>query len=332
MAFWSFCPLVSEDIEHVNNYMKKSVVSRKQTLTNISQDLIDSGGKRLRSGFLILAAHLGEYNRDDILPFAAAVELIHTATLVHDDIIDESSYRRNNQTIHEKWGRDMAIYTGDYLFTKSFAMLSDKDVPENNYLNKVAHAMQSICEGEIDQYEQKYKIQNVYDYLKRIHRKSAVLFALSSGVGAQQAGCSNKIIRHASTFALHYGVAFQIYDDLLDYTDTELNIGKPIGNDIKEGNYTLPIIYALEDPTYGDSIQNLLLKKDAITDAEIQTVIQYVNKTDAINQSTKLAFKFLYKAESRLNRLPNKPCVPYFRQILYDLFPSYPELKHTIKL
>lgn len=332
MAFWSFCPLVSNDIKDLDDYMKSAVVSRKQTLTDISHDLIDRGGKRLRPGFLILAAHLGKYNKDKILPFAAAIELIHTATLVHDDIIDESSYRRNSKTIHEKWGRDMAIYTGDYLFTRSFSILSSKKVSKNTYLNKVALAMQSICEGEIDQYEQKYKIQTVYDYLKRIHRKSAVLFALSTAIGAQEARCSAKVIRYVTLFALYYGVAFQICDDLLDYTETESNIGKPIGNDIKEGNYTLPLIYALEDSTYGDSIKNLLEKKDSITNEEVQTVIEYVNKTDAINQAKGLAFKFLYKAEVQLDLLPDKASVTYFRQLLYELFPSYTELKHTIKL
>lgn len=332
MAFWDFCPLVSDDIGYLDDYMKKAVVSRKQTLTDICHDLIDSGGKRLRPGFLILAAHLGEYNRDKILPFAASIELIHTATLVHDDIIDESSYRRGDQTVHEKWGRDMAIYTGDYLFTRSFSLLSSKEVSNNTYLNKVALAMQSICEGEIDQYEQKYKIQTVYDYLKRIHRKSAVLFALSAAIGAEEAHCPAKVTRYITLFSLYYGVAFQIYDDLLDYTDTQANIGKPIGNDIKEGNYTLPLIYAFDDPTYGESIKALLLKGDGITDDEVQTVIEYVNKTDATGQAKELAFKFLYKADVQLDLLPNKPSVSYFRQILHGLFPDYTDLKHTIKL
>ncbi len=332
MSFWSFCPLVDDDMEYLNEYMKKAVVSRKETLTEISQDLIDRGGKRLRPGFLMLAAHLGDYDRDKILPFAASVELIHTATLVHDDIIDESSYRRNEKTIHKKWGRDMAIYTGDYLFTRAFSILSSKEVAGNPHLNKVALAMQSICEGEIDQYEQKYEIQTVYDYLKRIHRKSAVLFALSSSVGAREAGCSNKIIRYVTLFSLYYGVAFQIYDDLLDYTDTQANIGKPIGNDIKEGNYTLPLIYSLDDPNYGDSIAKLLLKKDQITDDEIQTVIEYVNSTNAREQARDLAFKFVYKADAQLDLLPDLPSTSYFRQILHGLFPDYTKHKHTIKL
>ena len=332
MEFWDFCPLVSTDINYLNDYMKKAVVSRKETLTKISHDLIDSGGKRLRPGFLILAAHLGEYDRERIIPFAASIELIHTATLVHDDIIDESSYRRNQETIHEKWGRDMAIYTGDYLFTRAFSILSDKDVSKNSYLNKVALAMQSICEGEIDQYEQKYKIQSVFDYLKRIYRKSAVLFALSAAIGAQESACTDQEIRYVGLFALYYGVAFQIFDDLLDYTETELSIGKPIGNDIKEGNYTLPLIYALEDETYGDSIQAFLLKKDLISGAEVQTVIESVSNTNALKEAKDLAFKFLYKAEAQLDLLGDKPSVPYFRHILYELFPDYKDLKHTIKL
>lgn len=323
MKFWNFCPLVSADIEEVDNYMKEAVKSRKQVLTDISHDLIESGGKRLRPGFLILAAQLGKYNRDKILPYAAAIELIHTATLVHDDIIDESPYRRNKESTHQKWGRDMAIYTGDYLFTKAFSLLSNKDKSNFSHLNHVARAMQSICEGEIDQYEQKYKIQTVFDYLKRIQRKSALLFAMSTTIGAQEAGCSKKVSKAIGLYGLYFGVAFQIYDDLLDYTETHTNIGKPIGNDIREGNYTLPLLYALNDPVYSDPIKELLAKKDKISEAEVKNIISYVNKTESINQSMQLAYKFIGKAEKQLSIIPNKnDVIPYFQQLLYKLFPK----------
>lgn len=321
MKFWDFCPLVSSDIEKLDDYMKDAVKSRKQILTDISHDLIESGGKRLRPGFLILAAQLGKYNEENILPYAAAIELIHTATLVHDDIIDESSYRRNKKSIHSKWGRDMAIYTGDYLFTKAFSLLSNKDNSNLSHLNHVARAMQSICEGEIDQYEQKYKIQTVFDYLKRIQRKSALLFAMSTTIGAQESGCSRKISKAIGFYGLYFGVAFQIYDDLLDYTDTATNIGKPIGNDIQEGNYTLPLLYALKDPTYGNAIKDLLSKKEKATAEDIKAIISYVNSTDAIHQSTELAYKFIEKAKVQLDTLPNKPAVIYFHKLLNNLFP-----------
>ena len=260
MGLWQAYPEIQNELIKVENYMKEAIPSRKKLLTDICLELIEAGGKRLRPAFVILGAKFGNYDESKIIPLAASMELLHTATLVHDDIIDDSKLRRGRVTVQEKWGEDMAVYVGDYLFTKAFTILSDKMHYE--HLNKIAHGFKTICEGEIDQYEIKYNMDvTVLDYLKRIYRKTAVLFIMSILTGAYESKCKRETLNTLGKFAAYFGMAFQIYDDLLDYVSSEEIEGKPIGNDIRQGIYTLPLLYALEDKKVCPQIKNLLYKK-----------------------------------------------------------------------
>ncbi|MHC1748378.1 MAG: polyprenyl synthetase family protein [Cellulosilyticaceae bacterium] len=314
MSFWAFYPPILTELDKVEQCMLEAVSSRKPLLNDICTGLITRGGKRLRPGFTILAASLGKYDSEKVVAYAASLELIHTATLVHDDIIDESPLRRGAETTYAKWGKDMAVYTGDFLFTKAFSLLATYDA-DNNYLRGLAKAMQAICEGEVDQYEQKYHIPTVFDYLKRVERKSAILFSMACGMGADSAKCNKRQIKAISLFGTFYGIAFQIRDDLIDYMDTSSIVGKPIGSDIREGNFTLPILFALQDPTYGPKIETLLQAHEAITDDDIAKVIEYVTYTDALIKTRALAVKFLDKARSQLSFFPKKDVVKVYETL-----------------
>lgn len=304
MSFWSPYPEIGKELALVEEYIEKQLPSRKKLLTDISLDLMHAGGKRLRPAFLILSAKFGRYNREKIIPLAAAIEILHAATLVHDDIIDDAALRRGKETVQAKWGQDMAVYTGDYLFTKAFMILSNKT--SFQYLHWIARAVKSICEGEVDQYEIKYRKDiTVLEYLKRIYRKTAVLFAMSTVIGAQESRCSKQIVKALGSFGSWYGMAFQIRDDILDYTSTERKEGKPIGNDIKQGIYTLPLLYALKDPVYGQKLHQLLDQKGHITEESIQEIIELVRKTDALVETKHLADTFIRKAYTMIERLPN---------------------------
>lgn len=295
MNYWEHYPALHDELREVEHYMRGSVRSKKKLLTDISLDLIDAGGKRLRPALLILAAKCGKrYSRDIIIPLAAAIELIHTATLVHDDIIDESKFRRGKASIQHKWGKDMAVYVGDYLLSKSFCILSDRTSLDR--LQYVSRTVKAICEGEISQYESRYKKITTYDYIKRIYRKTALLFALSLSAGATEGRCSKKVSRALINFGIQYGVAFQIYDDLLDYTSSEAIIGKPIGNDIRQGYYTLPLLEACKDKVYGEAINELLEHGESITDEELEKIFEWVRQTNAIEKTKALSKRYITKA------------------------------------
>jgi len=314
MGLWQGYPEIHKELIKVENYMKEVIPSRKKILTDICLELIEAGGKRLRPAFVIIGAKFGRFDEIKIIPLAASMELLHTATLVHDDIIDDSELRRGRVTVQAKWGEDMAVYVGDYLFTKAFTILSDKMHYE--YLNRIAHAFKTICEGEIDQYEIKYNMDvSVTDYLKRIYRKTAVLFVMSILTGAYEGKCKRSTPHALGKFASFYGMAFQVYDDLLDYLSSEEIEGKPIGNDIRQGIYTLPLLYALKDQKTGPEIKKFLSKKADISNEEIQQVIQLVKETRALDLTRELKEKFVKKALSALDNLSDSD----YKNICIDL-------------
>ncbi|HOQ16667.1 MAG TPA: polyprenyl synthetase family protein [Defluviitaleaceae bacterium] len=314
MGLWQGYPEIHKELIKVENYMKEVIPSRKKILTDICLELIEAGGKRLRPAFVIIGAKFGRFDEIKIIPLAASMELLHTATLVHDDIIDDSELRRGRVTVQAKWGEDMAVYVGDYLFTKAFTILSDKMHYE--YLNRIAHAFKTICEGEIDQYEIKYNMDvSVTDYLKRIYRKTAVLFVMSILTGAYEGKCKRSTIHALGKFASFFGMAFQVYDDLLDYLSSEEIEGKPIGNDIRQGIYTLPLLYALKDQKTGPEIKKFLSKKADISNEEIQQVIQLVKETRALDLTRELKEKFVKKALSALDNLSDSD----YKNICIDL-------------
>lgn len=319
MNYWSNYPEIEQELLAVEEYMRHNVVSKKKVLTDISLDLINSGGKRIRPAFLILAAKLGKkYDERVIIPLAAAVELIHTATLVHDDIIDEAKFRRGKESVQNKWGKDMAVYVGDYLLSQAFCILSDRTSIDK--LKYVSRTVRAICEGEISQYESMYKMISTYDYIKRICRKTALLFSLSFSAGAKESKCSRDVGKALVNYGINYGIAFQMYDDLLDYTSNENIIGKPIGNDVRQGYYTLPLILASQDPEYGQQIKQLLdLRKD-ITDEQLQQLFSTVKKTKAINKTKELSMRFINKAELNLDIIGNNDVTDILRDILYKLY------------
>ncbi|NLT18265.1 MAG: polyprenyl synthetase family protein, partial [Clostridiales bacterium] len=241
---WSKFPVINEELTAFEEYLETVLVSRSEFLTNASKDAVLSGGKRLRPAFTILAALHGDYDRKRVFPAAASVEILHAATLVHDDIIDNAKTRRGKETLSEKHNTNLAVYTGDYLLTKSLKLLIKTGLkPEK--LDVLARAITLLCEGEVDQYLNKYSVSSVYNYLKRILGKTGVLFSASMALGAKIANLSDEVARYFSRFGLSFGAAFQIRDDLLDILSDPSKEGKPVLNDLKEGIATLPVIMAV---------------------------------------------------------------------------------------
>lgn len=299
-TFWEKYPDIEKDLEIVKDIMLKNVKCSEKNIETALEKLIDSGGKMLRPAFLLLASRFGENNSDKIYNLGAVVEMLHMATLVHDDIIDDAPLRRGSETIQSTYGKNYAVFMGDYLFSKCFMLVSDRTSVEN--LKMVSKVIARICIGEIEQFSHKFsKNVSINKYLKRIAAKTAALFSLSFYIGASESGCSEKFCKSIGKVGYNIGMAFQIIDDILDFNSTELIIGKPVGNDLKEGIFTLPLIYALQKDN--KELSDILIT-ESYSDNDIKRIIGIVNNSGGIEMSRGLAKKYTEKAFKQLSILP----------------------------
>lgn len=302
-AFWKEYPDIENDLMKVKNIMLENVRCTEKNIEAALVDLINSGGKMLRPAFLILASKFGEGSSDSdkIYNLGAIMEMLHMATLIHDDIIDDAPLRRGDETIQSKYGKNYAVFMGDFLFSKCFMLVSDGTSLEN--LKKISKVIARICIGEIEQFSYKFSRNvSVNKYLKRIAAKTAALFSLSFYIGASESGCSEKFCKNISKVGYNLGMAFQIIDDILDFNSNELIIGKPVGNDIKEGIFTLPIIYSLKNDN--GELEKILAKQSYSND-DIKRIIEIVNSCGGIELARELAKKYTDKAFKHLMLLPD---------------------------
>lgn len=298
--FWNEYPVMKSDLEEVTRIMKKSIKCKEKLVENAILELINSGGKLLRPAFLIIAARFGNFKEEEIYPLAAVLEMLHMATLVHDDIIDNSELRRGTETIQAKYGKGYAVYIGDFLFTRCFKILSEHSTLKG--INVDSNVMSRICMGEIEQFSSKYnKKVSVRRYLKRISSKTAELFSLSFYSGAMGSGCDDKLCKRLSNIGHDIGMAFQIIDDILDYTSDETALGKSVGNDIKQGIYTLPLIYVLEKKNQRLSD---ILDKNTLDERDLREINDIVRDSGGIEKARELAEKYTNRAFKLIGTLP----------------------------
>lgn len=298
--FWDEYPTIKNDLNYVVKIMEKNVRCKDKVIENSILDLIYSGGKLLRPAFVLISSRFGEENREKACSLAAVIEMLHMATLVHDDIIDDSKLRRGNETIQSKYGKDYAVYIGDFLFGVCFKLLS-----ENSSLKQInidSNSMARICLGEVNQLNSRFNMNlSVKSYLNRISAKTAELFSLSFYTGASMANCSEKLSRQLWQIGHNIGMAFQIIDDVLDYSSNNAVLGKSTANDLKQGIFTLPIIYTL---AADKNAFNGLLEKPYFSDQDINSIINIVKSTGSIYECNKLASKYSNKAFNLIKKLP----------------------------
>ena len=308
---WSKYPIINEELTAFEEYLETVLVSRSKFLTNASKDAVLSGGKRLRPAFTIIAALHGKYDREKVFPAAASVEILHAATLVHDDIIDNAKTRRGKETLSEKHNTNLAVYTGDYLLTKSLKLLIKTGLkPEK--LDVLARAITLLCEGEVDQYLNKYSVSSVYNYLKRILGKTGVLFSASLVLGAKTANLSDDIARHFGRFGLSFGAAFQIRDDLLDIFSDSTKEGKPVLNDLKEGIATLPVIMAVKNNP------NILKEVNVFFDGhgDINSILKSIKSSGGVRDTEKLKDRYKEKCRLYIEKIPYTPYTDAMSEIV----------------
>lgn len=315
----SHYPEIEKELVLLEEFIQKNIRSRNRLLNEAVSSIVKSGGKRLRPAFVILASQFGKYNRKKVIPAAAAIEILHTATLIHDDVVDRTKFRRGQVTISEKFGVDMAVYVGDYLYTKAVLLLAG-NVPEKR-LSILAKGIKAICEGEVDQYQHKYSIDtSVYTYLKRIGRKTAVLFSAACALGAYIAKCPQEVSRSLVKLGLYYGMAFQIKDDINNYTKAQYEEDKPVGNDILEGIITLPVILGLKlKPELREPLKNFLDKKGNVTEDEAARVVQLIKESGGVEESRVFLNKYVEKALKEIQNLPDNEYKKAFERIIKAL-------------
>lgn len=269
-------------------------------MNQASLHLLQAGGKRIRPVFVLLSAKFGEYDIDSVKNAAVALELIHMASLVHDDVIDDAELRRGKPTIKSQWDNRIAMYTGDYIFARGLEYMTNIKNPEAHQI--LSHTIVELCKGEIAQIKDKYRCdQNLRDYLLRIKRKTALLIAVSCQLGAIASGAPEEVHRRLFRFGYHVGMSYQITDDILDLTASEEELGKPAGSDLWQGNITLPVLYAMEDPALRSEIERV----SENTSAEaMKKVIAAILASDAIERSHRVSRMYLDKALEDLEHLP----------------------------
>ena len=272
-------------------------------INQLGHYIINSGGKRMRPALAVLSARACGYQGEDYANLATIIEFIHTATLLHDDVVDGSDMRRGKETANTLWGNEASVLVGDFLYTRSFEMMVEM---ESMPLMKIlSHTTNVIAEGEVLQ------LLNCNDpdtseaaYLEVIHHKTAKLFEAAGRLGAVISQSSDDIEQAMADYAMHLGSAFQLVDDLLDYSESSETIGKNIGDDLAEGKPTLPLIYAMQ---HGNDAQKQVIRH-AIEHGErdrIDEVITIIQDTGAIDYTSKAALKEAEQAKLALAILPN---------------------------
>ncbi|OEF97299.1 heptaprenyl diphosphate synthase [Vulcanibacillus modesticaldus] len=290
------------DIKEIEKEISMTIATDQKVLHQASHQLFKAGGKRIRPVFVLLAGHFGNYQFDKLKKVAAALEIIHMATLVHDDVIDDADKRRGKLTVKAQWDNKVAMYTGDYLLAKFLQLITELENPEiHKILSKI---LVSIVEGEIDQIKDFNNWeQSLKQYLRRIKRKTAILLAVSTQLGAIASDAETKVVRYLYQYGYNVGMAFQIIDDVLDYTGTTAQLGKPAGSDLSQGNITLPALYAVHCSDERDQLLELI-KNDQISE-KIDQVVACIKRSDGIEYSKRLAQRYIIKAQEALEKLPN---------------------------
>lgn len=294
---------LSNDLTSVRDRMKGVIKDSNKFFEEALYPLVDGGGKMLRPAMVILSSEFGKSEKEKIINLAAAIEVLHLATLVHDDIVDESPTRRNQETIQSKFGKNYAVYTGDYLLSKALIMISDYDYTREN-LKNISSAVAKICSGEILQYNSRYSVDlSLKNYLRIISGKTATLFAISLYAGARESDCDERLCKNLARAGYNIGMAFQIQDDLLDYNGDSNELGKSANTDIVSGYYTLPLILsAANDPTklIDKAMEGVMSGSKSASD-----VVDIISKLGGIDGARSIANRYANKALKNINKLPD---------------------------
>lgn len=295
--------LVSDDFDAVNRLIIDKIQSQVGLIDDLSTHIVKSGGKRLRPLLVLLASRACGYFGDKHIALAAMVEFFHTATLLHDDVVDESTLRRGQETANEIWGSKASILVGDYLFTQSVELMVGAD--NWNVVRLMSGTSHQISCGEVKQLVNRHNpYVTIEEYLDVIQSKTALLFAASAAIGALLGECDSSVEEAMYDYGLHLGNAFQLIDDALDYCSDAQTIGKNIGDDLADGKATMPLLCVLQQGTEQEKqlIVNSL-KEGSLT--HLEQILTAIEANNAIQFTHDFAAKEIDKALSAVQILPD---------------------------
>lgn len=292
--------VIKSDLEVLEQGLQEAVTSTNELVTEVGLHIVTSGGKRIRPALCLLSAHGGRsFDLAHVLPLAEALELIHTASLVHDDVIDEADTRRGTATANARWNNQVAILSGDYIFARAFTLIAEEGY-DAHVSKRLATLVCNLSVGEIIQDNAIYQAsRGMDDYYERIQKKTADFLEICCELGAMVGGMDKEEVAKLGEYGHCIGMAFQITDDLLDIEQTTEKIGKPAGNDIRQGIVTLPVIRALEVSPDAKELESIVTDMD-MTDEMVERALAIVKATDGVDFAKDKADAYLARARAAL--------------------------------
>jgi octaprenyl-diphosphate synthase len=313
MNLFEIQSVIAEDMESVNELIRRRLHSEVVLINQLGQYIINGGGKRLRPLLVLLAARACGYQGSEHITLAAIVEFIHTATLLHDDVVDASDLRRGRETANALWGNGASVLVGDFLYSRAFEMMVE--INRMPVMDILSHTTNIIAEGEVLQ------LLNCHDssttetrYMAVIQSKTAKLFEAASQLGAVLGGMDSQLQASMAAYGMHLGTAFQLIDDVLDYRSSSKEMGKNVGDDLSEGKPTLPLIYAMNK---GNGEQAKIIRQAIESGGldQLGAVLGAIESTGAITYTEELAQREADNAIVKLVDLPDSQ----FKQALFWL-------------
>ncbi len=298
---------IRADLNQVEATLRNLTESPNKIITEIGEYLFQRAGKRLRPALLMLCSKLFGYKGEEHILLSALVETIHTASLIHDDIIDNSETRRGQDTVHTRWGPNITVLLGDYLYIKTIGLSLQTSRPE--FIRILTEVSAQMIEGELHEYYMSGNLDlGEDDYLDIIRKKTASLFSASCLLGSLVADASVDMQLHMAEYGTALGMSFQIIDDLLDYAGDHKSLGKPVLSDLSEGRITLPVIYTLNqnDGIRRKRLIELFNSKDSHPDIKLE-ILDIIRSDGALDYTSRCAETYSRKAQSLLMEMPASP-------------------------
>lgn len=307
MSLKQIVSCIEGDLKQVEEAINTHLESDVSFISDIARYVLSSGGKRIRPVLLILCARLCNYSGPRVYDLSAVVEFIHTATLLHDDVIDNAHLRRGNPTVNARWGNEISILIGDYLYSKAMSLsLADRD---HLVMQTISDVTVEMAKGQvIETLKQRDLGISETDYYRIISLKTASLFAACCTIGAALGGASAQQRMQVAAFGHDLGMAFQMADDTLDFVAPEAKLGKPVNNDLKEGKITLPIIAAMQQATLQE-VQKIeaYLHNAQASDADFQEIVAVLYKYGSLHATMTRAQEYIAQAKAHLQGFAGSP-------------------------